>query len=87
MSPSHSTKKGARYRYYVSQALLQGRGRKPGSIQRVSAPDVERTVVDALRQSTQTDGSQMRKPTSPMQISCAPISRASRCWSVRWSFD
>ena len=52
MSPSHTTKKGTRYRYYVSQALLQGRGRKPGSIQRVSAPDVERTVVDALRRST-----------------------------------
>ena len=54
MSPSHSSKKGARYRYYVSQALLQGHGKKPGSIQRVSAPDVERTVVEALRRSSHT---------------------------------
>jgi site-specific DNA recombinase len=31
MSPSHTDKDGARYRYYVSQAVLQ---KKPGSFRR-----------------------------------------------------
>jgi hypothetical protein len=49
MSPSHSNKKGVRYRYYVSQALLQSRADGAGSISRVAAPDVEELVVAALR--------------------------------------
>jgi hypothetical protein len=49
MSPSHANKKGVRYRYYVSQALLQKRGADAGSINRVAAPDVEELVVAALR--------------------------------------
>ncbi|MCZ8055310.1 MAG: recombinase family protein, partial [Microcystis sp. LE19-12.2C] len=48
MSPSHATKKGVRYRYYVSQALLQGRRDEAGSVARVSAPDVEALVLAAL---------------------------------------
>jgi site-specific DNA recombinase len=49
MSPSHTTKKGVRYRYYVSQALLQGRRDEAGSIARVSAPDLEAMVLAAVR--------------------------------------
>ena len=37
MSPSHANKKGVRYRYYVSQALLQNRKAEVGSIARVSS--------------------------------------------------
>jgi site-specific DNA recombinase len=44
MSPSHANKRGVRYRYYVSQALLQSRKTEAGSIARVSAPDVEALV-------------------------------------------
>jgi hypothetical protein len=40
MSPSHANKKGVRYRYHVSQALLQNRKAEAGSIARGSAPDV-----------------------------------------------
>ena len=40
MSPSHTNKKGVRYRYYVSHALLQNRKANADSIARVSAPDV-----------------------------------------------
>jgi site-specific DNA recombinase len=32
MSPTHANKKGARYRYYVSQALLQNRKAEAGSV-------------------------------------------------------
>jgi hypothetical protein len=41
MSPTHASKKGARYRYYVSHALLQGRNREAGRIPRVAAAEVE----------------------------------------------
>ena len=49
MSPSHATKKGVRYRYYVSHALLQNRKAAAGTIARVSAPDVEALVCAAVR--------------------------------------
>jgi site-specific DNA recombinase len=49
MSPSHTTRKGGRYRYYVSQAVLQGRNKEAGSIARIGADELERTVVEALR--------------------------------------
>jgi DNA invertase Pin-like site-specific DNA recombinase len=46
MSPSHSRKAtGQRYRYYVSQALLQGRVDEAGSVRRVSAEAIE-SIVD-----------------------------------------
>ncbi len=47
MSPSHSRKQGARYRYYVSQALLQHRKAEAGSIARISAPEIEAAVLAA----------------------------------------
>jgi site-specific DNA recombinase len=49
MSPSHANKKGVRYRYYVSQALLQKHDAEAGSISRVAAPDIEELVVAAVR--------------------------------------
>jgi DNA invertase Pin-like site-specific DNA recombinase len=49
MTPSHANKKGVRYRYYVSQALLQGRQQEAGSLARVSAPNIEAAVLGALR--------------------------------------
>jgi site-specific DNA recombinase len=49
MSPSYAVKGGARYRYYTSQALLQGRKADAGSVARVPAPEIEAVVLDALR--------------------------------------
>jgi hypothetical protein len=46
---AQTAKGGRRWRYYVSQAILQGRKQEAGSILRVSAPEVERTVLDAVR--------------------------------------
>lgn len=43
------TRRGVRYRYYVSHALLQGRRGEVGAVARVSAPDVEQRVIGALR--------------------------------------
>jgi hypothetical protein len=49
MSPSHAAKGGRRYRYYVSQAILQGRKHEAGSVARVSAREIEKLVADAIR--------------------------------------
>jgi site-specific DNA recombinase len=49
MSPTHATKKGTRYRYYVSHAFLQGRKGEAGTTPRVSASEVESAVLQALR--------------------------------------
>jgi site-specific DNA recombinase len=49
MTPSHSVKKGVRYRYYVSQAILGSRPGQAGRVGRVSAPDLEGLVEDFLR--------------------------------------
>lgn len=49
MTPTHTNKSGARYRYYVSHAILQKRCDDAGTIARVSAPDIEELVTSALR--------------------------------------
>jgi site-specific DNA recombinase len=49
MTPSHTLKKRVRYRYYVSQAVLQKGTAKPGSVTRVPAVEIETLVADALR--------------------------------------
>jgi site-specific DNA recombinase len=48
MAPSTAKKNGARYRYYVSNGRVQGRGAEAGPIERVSAPDIEAVVLQAL---------------------------------------
>jgi len=47
MSPSHARKNGVRYRYYVSQAVLQHRKAEAGSVARISAPEIETAVLEA----------------------------------------
>src|SRR5436309_2611210 len=48
MSPTHANKGGARYRYYVSQAVLQGKRPPAGLISRVPAAEIEAFVITAL---------------------------------------
>jgi DNA invertase Pin-like site-specific DNA recombinase len=64
MSPSHARKaNGRRYRYYVSQAVLQGRQDDAGSIRRVSAETIEslieRTLGKSLAKAKQTEWSRL----------------------------
>jgi site-specific DNA recombinase len=49
MSPSYAAKAGRRWRYYVSQAVLQGRKHEAGSIARVPALEIEARVAEATR--------------------------------------
>ena len=50
MTPSHVKKKnGQRYRYYVSQAVLQRRPDEAGALRRVQAQAIEDLVRDRIR--------------------------------------
>lgn len=55
MSPSFSSKNGVRYKFYVSSALLRGRKLQAGSVARVSATDIERATINALRERLKID--------------------------------
>lgn len=48
LSPAHTVKDGRRYRYYVSQAVLQYRDGEAGSVTRIPAHDLEAAVSDRL---------------------------------------
>lgn len=48
LTPSHSNKKGRRYRYYVSHRLIAGIGEADASGWRVSAERLERAFADAV---------------------------------------
>ena len=45
MSPTYSIRRGNRYRYYISSALLHDRRPDAGSLARINADDVERLVI------------------------------------------
>jgi site-specific DNA recombinase len=50
MTPSHVRKRGIKYRYYLSSTLLQGQVRRPGSISRVPASDIEALITRSVRE-------------------------------------
>src|SRR5262249_40334254 len=52
MAPTHATKAGIRYRYYVSLPCLRGEAKtaKVGSVTRVPATDIEEVVVRSLNE-------------------------------------
>lgn len=49
MTPSFTTKRDVRYRFYVSTALLKGRKQEAGTLPRISGPDIEAAIIGALR--------------------------------------
>jgi site-specific DNA recombinase len=52
MMPTHATKAGIRYRYYVSTPFLHGEAKtaSAGSVSRVPAADIEDTVITWLKE-------------------------------------
>src|SRR5262249_12847440 len=62
MSPTHANKGGARYRYYVSQAVLQKQSQPPGLVGRVPAAEIEALVVAALRSHLSANGAGEQLP-------------------------
>jgi hypothetical protein len=57
MSPSHARKRGIKYRYYLSSALLDGRPSRAGTVPRVPAVEIEVRVIKAVRERLALDGS------------------------------
>ena len=59
MTPSHVRKRGIKYRYYLSSALLQGEPERAGSVSRIPAAEIEglvlRSVRDHLNQSEEIE--------------------------------
>jgi site-specific DNA recombinase len=54
MVPTHATKHGVRYRYYVTQPYLRGKAKPPaGAITRVPAAEIEAAVAKAMEQQRQ----------------------------------
>jgi len=49
MSPTHATKNGRRYRYYISQAIPQYREQEAGSVTRIPAQAIEEIVTDQIK--------------------------------------
>jgi hypothetical protein len=57
MVPTHATKHGVRYRYYVSQPYLRGHAKPAsGAIIRVPAPEIETAAVKALEEHHLSEG-------------------------------
>src|SRR5262245_14459081 len=50
MTPSHARRRGIKYRYYLSSALLQGQSERAGSISRVPAAEIEALVIRSIRE-------------------------------------
>lgn len=55
MSPSFTVKRGIRYPFYVSSALLRGRKSQAAAVARVSSSTIEGIVLRAVRQRVETD--------------------------------
>lgn len=67
MSPTFSVKKGVRYRFYVSTALLGKESGQVGSIGRVSAPEIEDVVVEAVRAHLRQRGDDRSGPVAHVE--------------------
>src|SRR5256884_3008925 len=68
MSPTHANKRGARYRYYISQPLLQNKPRALGSLHRVPAAELEALAVAALRNHLNARGGGERLPDNDRDL-------------------
>src|SRR5437899_5052694 len=62
MSPTHANKGGARYRYYISRAVLQKKSQAPESLSRVPAAELEALVLTALRNHLNASGTGEQLP-------------------------
>ena len=49
MTPTYAVKKGVRYHYYISAALIQGQSNKAAKLSRVPAVEIEKLIISAVR--------------------------------------
>jgi site-specific DNA recombinase len=77
MVPTHATKAGIRYRYYVSLPCLHGEVRtvSVGSVARVPATDIEDIVVSSLNEHRITAGEKLVSVTTDRSVIAELIAR------------
>jgi site-specific DNA recombinase len=75
MTPTHANKKGVRYRYYISHALLQGQSNQAGSVARISAPAVEALIANAIRANGEADQQASNPELIRMRLEKAVVHR------------
>jgi site-specific DNA recombinase len=68
MTPTHTNKNGARYRYYISHALLQKRNDETASLMRVPAQEIEEAVTKALRDRVNDSGADERSSITDREL-------------------
>jgi site-specific DNA recombinase len=68
MSPTHTNKGGARYRYYVCQDVLQNKSPTAGLVGRVPAAEIEKLVVATLRNHLNASGGGERLPNNDCDL-------------------
>lgn len=49
MSPSHSNTRNRKYRYYVSQAIIQHRRNEAGSVSKIPAGEIEKVITQEIK--------------------------------------
>ena len=76
MSSSHAAKDGQRWRYYVSQAVLQGRKHEAGSVARAPALEIERRVTEAVRAASPPPARSRHDRARGPELSVLPLADA-----------
>ena len=74
MSPSHTKKSnGRRYRYYVSQALLQNDRARAGTVSRIPAEAIERLVDTEIRRLWSASEISVERPRNLPRSACCRV--------------
>jgi site-specific DNA recombinase len=68
MTPTHTNKGGARYRYYVSQVARQTKPQPAGLVSRVAAAEIEAFVIAALRNHLKPNGAGEQLPDTDLEL-------------------
>ena len=68
MTPTYAVKKGIRYRYYISAALIQGQSDKAANLNRVPAVEIEKLIVRAVRRHLEVSSHNEVGAESPISL-------------------
>jgi hypothetical protein len=68
MTPTHATKAGVRYRYYISTTLLQGQTNKSAALNRVPAAEIEQLVVASVRKHVRTTAQEHNRASAALEL-------------------
>ena len=78
LTPSHTTRRGRRLRYYVSNRLISARAPKDGSGWRLPAPELEQAVARIVAGHLGTCADRQAILMSPKAASAAELARKAR---------